>query len=121
MLYELAAIARVADPLLVHKEAKELALTIGKLVIRNKGVVREVVALGDRPLPKIMRKANEPHFNGSHFVMLFDCSSSVQREILRSLKNDPRVIRSYLLKVDDHKSYSVGSSIKRAIDALKTN
>ncbi|GMM45508.1 mitochondrial 37S ribosomal protein YmS16 [Pichia kluyveri] len=118
MLYELVAIARVNNPNFVHAEAKALSSTIGKLVINNKGVVREIVSLGCRPLPKIMTKAGERHFQGSHFLMLFDSSSAVQREILRSLKNDPRVIRSNLVRVDDTNDLNPGSSYSRAANAL---
>ncbi|KAG7869023.1 hypothetical protein KL918_001666 [Ogataea parapolymorpha] len=96
-----------------------LATTLGKMIIRNNGVVREVIGLGLKPLPKIFKKAGERHFQGSHFVILFDSSSAVQREILRSLKNDPRVIRSFLTKVDDSKNYNAGSSVTRAIKAIK--
>lgn len=118
MLYELIAISRVSNPVHVHTEAKALASTIGKLVINNKGVVREVVSLGFRPLPKIMTKAGEQHFQGSQFLMLFDSSSAVQREIIRSLKNDPRVIRVNILKVDDKVNLNPGSSYTRALQAM---
>lgn len=118
MLYELVAIARVSNPLQVHAEAKALASTIGKLVINNKGVVREVQSLGCRPLPKLMTKAGERHFQGSHFLMLFDSSSAVQREIIRSLKNDPRVIRVNLLRVDDKTDLNPGSSYSRAVQSM---
>lgn len=118
MLYELIAIARVSNPSFIHEEAKALASTIGKLVINNKGVVREVKSLGCRPLPKLMSKAGERHFQGSHFLMLFDSSSAVQREIIRSLKNDPRVIRVNLLRVDDSVDLNPGSSYSRAVKVL---
>lgn len=114
MLYELVAIARVISPTAQNAEAKAIASMVGKLIVNNNGVVREVVSLGERPLPKIMKKANERHFEGSHFLMLFDSSDAVQREILRSLKNDPRVIRSSLLRVDDSKNINPGSSYARA-------
>ncbi len=95
-----------------------MASTIGKLVIKNNGVVREIVSLGAKPLPKLMKKANERHFQGSHFLMLFDSSSAVQREILRSLKNDPRVIRSNLIRVDNSKTLNPGSSVSRILSSL---
>lgn len=118
MLYELIAIARVSNPLERHAEAKALASTIGKLVINNKGVVRQIASLGCRPLPKIMTKAGEKHFQGSQFLMLFDSSSAVQREIIRSLKNDPRVIRVNLLRVNDKVDLNPGSSYSRAVQAM---
>ncbi|GMG40412.1 unnamed protein product [Ambrosiozyma monospora] len=119
MLYELIAIARISAPEALHAEAKDLASTIGKLIIRNNGVVREINSLGAKPLPKIITKANERHFQGSHFTMLFDSSVGVQREILRSLKNDPRVIRANLMRVADDSDAVVGSSVKRALKSLK--
>lgn len=119
MLYELVAIARITNPSAVHAEAKELATTIGKLIIQNRGVVREISSLGARPLPKLMKKAGETHFQGSHFLMLFDSSSAVQREILRSLKDDPRVIRANLVKVDHSDNLNPGSSMSRIVGALR--
>ncbi|TID16678.1 hypothetical protein CANINC_004130 [Pichia inconspicua] len=118
MLYELVAISRVTNPLSVHAEAKALASTIGKLVINNRGVVREVVSLGCRPLPKIMTKAGERHFQGSQFLILFDSSSAVQREIMRSLKNDPRVIRANILRINDRVDLNPGSSYTKAVQAM---
>lgn len=118
MLYELITIARVTSPLAVHAEAKALASTVGKLVINNRGVVREVVSLGCRPLPKLMTKAGEQHFQGSHFLMLFDSSSAVQREIMRSLKNDPRVIRANVVRINDRIDLNPGSSYTKAVQAM---
>ncbi|GMM28605.1 mitochondrial 37S ribosomal protein YmS16 [Martiniozyma asiatica (nom. inval.)] len=114
MLYELAVIARVSSPTQKLFEAQNIASTVGKLVINNKGVVREIVNLGVRPLPKIMKTATERHFEGSHFLMLFDSSEGVQKEIMRSLKNDPRVIRTNLLRKKD---WDV-SSYKEAVRAF---
>lgn len=65
-------------------------------------------------LPKIIKKDQEQHFQGYHFLMLFDSSAAVQSEILRTLKKDPRVIRSSIVKVDTSKQLDVASSIERA-------
>ncbi|GAV52062.1 hypothetical protein ZYGR_0AG00530 [Zygosaccharomyces rouxii] len=114
MLYELVGIVRVMNPLAANAEAKDLATTIGKLVIQNRGVVRKIVPLGNKLLPKIMKKDQEKHFQGYHFLMMFDSSASVQSEILRTLKNDPRVIRSSIAKMNTSKQLDVASSIERA-------
>ncbi|CEP24180.1 37S ribosomal protein MRP17, mitochondrial AltName: Full=YmS16 [Cyberlindnera jadinii] len=103
MLYELIAIARVTNPSSAAVEAKEVASTIGRLIIQNRGVVRQIKSLGLQHLPKIMTKDQEHHFQGEKFLMLFDSSTSVQSEILRTLRADPRVIRSMILKVNDKK------------------
>lgn len=114
MLYELVGIVRVMNPLAANAEAKDLATTIGKLVIQNRGVVRKIVPMGNRLLPKIIKKDQERHFQGYHFSMMFDSSAGVQSEILRTLKNDPRVIRSFIAKVKTDKRLDVATSSERA-------
>lgn len=69
--------------------------------------------MGNETLPKIMRKDQERHFQGHRFLMLFDSSAAVQSEILRTLKADPRIIRSYVQRVND-KNLDPGSSLDRA-------
>lgn len=114
MLYELVSVVRVTNPLAASKEAKELVTTIGKLIIGNRGVVRRIIPMGNKLLPKITKKDQEQHFQGYHFLMLFDSSAPVQSEILRTLKNDPRVIRSSIIRISNDKQLDVASSIERA-------
>ncbi|CCE64173.1 hypothetical protein TPHA_0G03330 [Tetrapisispora phaffii CBS 4417] len=114
MLYELVSIVRVVNPMTANREAKDLATTIGKLIINNRGVLRRIIPMGTRFLPKIMKTDQDRHFQGYHFMMLFDSSAAVQSEILRTLRNDPRVIRSSIVKVDTSKNLDVSSSIERA-------
>ncbi|SCV01388.1 LAME_0G15896g1_1 [Lachancea meyersii CBS 8951] len=114
MLYELVSVVRVVNPLVANAEAKQLATTIGKLIVQNRGVVRRILPIGNKLLPKITRKDQEQHFQGYHFLMLFDSSAPVQSEILRTLKKDPRVIRSSIVKMDTSKQLDVASSIERA-------
>lgn len=92
---------------------KRVATTLGRLIIQNRGVVRKIQSMGNETLPKIMRKDQERHFQGHRFLMLFDSSAPVQSEILRTLKADPRIIRSYMQKVSD-KNLDPGSSLDRA-------
>ncbi|CCC67119.1 hypothetical protein NCAS_0A05610 [Naumovozyma castellii] len=114
MLYELIGIVRILDPVVKHKEAKELITTIGKLVINNRGVIRNIIPMKDSlKLPKIMTKDQEQHFQGYHFMMLFDSSPAVQSEILRTLKKDPRVIRSSIIKVNTEKELDVAPSLDK--------
>ncbi|QLQ78187.1 hypothetical protein HG537_0A04340 [Torulaspora globosa] len=115
MLYELVGIVRVLSPSTPNKEAKDLVATIGKLVIQNRGVVRKILPMGNKLLPKIMKKDQEQHFQGYHFLMLFDSSAAVQSEILRTLKNDPRVIRSSIIKVKNEKQLDMASSVERSL------
>ncbi|CCD27434.1 mitochondrial 37S ribosomal protein bS6m NDAI_0K02430 [Naumovozyma dairenensis CBS 421] len=114
MLYELIGIVRILDPVMRHKEAKDVVTTIGKLIIQNRGVVRSIIPMKDTfQLPKIMKKDQEHHFQGYRFMMLFDSSAGVQSEILRTLKKDPRVIRSSIVKVNMGKELDVASSLDK--------
>lgn len=92
-----------------------VAQTVGKLVIGNRGIVRRIISLGPRYLPKLFRKDQEIHFQGSYFTMLFDSSPSVQNELTRILKNDPRVLRSTIFKVPTKKNLNA----KSAVDAVR--
>ncbi|SCW04455.1 LAFE_0H13894g1_1 [Lachancea fermentati] len=114
MLYELVSVVRVINPLSANSEAKELATTIGKLIIQNRGVIRRIIPMGNKLLPKIVKKDQEQHFQGYHFLMMFDASAAVQSEILRTLKRDPRVIRSSIVRMNNKKQLDVASSIERA-------
>ncbi|SMN18879.1 similar to Saccharomyces cerevisiae YKL003C MRP17 Mitochondrial ribosomal protein of the small subunit [Maudiozyma saulgeensis] len=115
MLYELVGIVRTLNRASQTTEAKELLTTVGKLILNNRGVIRKIVPLGQRQLPKIMKKDQEQHINGYHFLMLFDSSAAVQSEILRTLKKDPRVIRSSIVKVDLEKRLNTPSSLHKAL------
>ncbi|CAI4046450.1 hypothetical protein SUVZ_11G2110 [Saccharomyces uvarum] len=115
MLYELIGLVRIANSNAPKLEAKELSTTIGKLIIQNRGVVRDIIPMGIRYLPKIMKKDQEKHFRAYHFLMLFDSSAAVQSEILRTLKKDPRVIRSSIVKTSTDKQLDVASSLHRSL------
>lgn len=115
MYYEIFAIARIQDPLAVSKEAAKIATTIGKLILNNRGVVRQITSLGAKPLPKIISKDQERHFQGYHFIMGFDSSSAVQQELLRTLRRDPRILRSSIIKNDMSKKLNVGTTFERAV------
>ncbi|AMD18904.1 HBR003Wp [Eremothecium sinecaudum] len=114
MLYELVSIVRVVNPLAANQEAKEIATSIGKLIIQNRGVIRRVIPMGNKQLPGIIKKDQEQHFQAYHFLMMFDSSASVQSEILRTLRTDPRVIRSSIIRVNDKKRLDVASSVEKA-------
>ena len=114
MLYELVSVVRGSNPLAANAEAKELATTIGRLIIQNRGVVRKIVPMGSKLLPKIIKKDQEQHFQGYHFQMLFDSSAPVQSEILRTLKKDPRVIRSNIIRLNTDKKLDIPISFERA-------
>ncbi|RCK65262.1 37S ribosomal protein MRP17, mitochondrial [Candida viswanathii] len=119
MYYELFAIARITDPLNHAKEAKKIASTVGKLILNNRGLVRSITSLGARPLPKIISKDQERHFQGYQFLMGFDCSVNVQEQLLRTLKKDPRILRSGILKHDLTQNLDPGTSIEQAVKAAK--
>lgn len=114
MLYELVGIVRMLNSTVPPTEAKDLLTTIGKMIINNRGVIRSITPVGKEQLSTIIRKDQEQHFVGYRFTMLFDSSAAVQSEILRTLKRDPRVIRSFIAKLDTSKALDVAPSIDKA-------
>lgn len=75
--------------------------------------MRQIKSIRVGNLPKVMTKDQEQHFQGCKFMMLFDSSTGVQSEILRTLKADPRVIRSMITKVTD-KRLAAESSLDKS-------
>lgn len=118
MFYELFAIARIQDPIHVNKEAVKIASTVGKLILNNRGVIRQITSLGPKPLPKIISKDQERHFQGYHFIMAFDSSSAVQQELLRTLRRDPRILRSNIVKNDMTRRLDVGTTFERVFSSV---
>lgn len=118
MYYELLAISRILDPQQMAKEAKKIVSTIGKLILNNRGVIRDVTSMGPRVLPKVISKDQERHFQGYHFLMGFDVSSSVQQELLRTLRRDPRVLRANIIRHDLTNKLSPGTSYQRAYNSI---
>lgn len=117
MYYELMAISRISDPLKTNKEATKIVSTLGKLILNNRGVIRDITSLGPRTLPKIVSKDQERHFQGYHFLMGFDVSSNVQQELLRTLRRDPRVLRANIIKQDMSRKLNTGTSFERAFNS----
>ena len=118
MYYELFAITRIHDPVAMNKEATKVASTIGKLILNNRGLVRNITSLGPRSLPKIMTKDREQHFQGFHFVMGFDSSSAVQQELFRTLRRDPRILRCSIIKVDLNKKLNAPTSYEKVFNSV---
>ncbi|KJZ72087.1 hypothetical protein HIM_08542 [Hirsutella minnesotensis 3608] len=98
MLYELIGIVR---PNLA--EAKEIALTVGSLVLRNGGVVRGIANWGVFALPKPVSVHQMKHTHGYYFVMRYDSSSNVHDTVRRTLRLEPRMIRTAHVKLGDGK------------------
>ncbi|KAK6202294.1 mitochondrial 40S ribosomal protein MRP17 [Scheffersomyces amazonensis] len=121
MYYELFAITRIVDPVNGSKEAQKIVSTIGKLILNNRGIIRDITSLGARPLPKIMRKEQERYFQGYHFLLGFDASSNVQEQLLRTLRADPRILRSSIKKIDTSKALNPGSTLQQAALGLTKN
>lgn len=120
MYYELFAIARILDPVQANKEAVKIALTVGKLIINNRGVIRDITSLGPKPLPKIISKEQERHFQGYHFTIGFDSSAAVQQQLLRTLRRDPRILRSSIVKNDMTKKLNCGTTFERAFESVSS-
>lgn len=98
MLYELVGLAR-CPPKQPTREAADLVRHIGKMVLENRGVLRELDNWGVRPLPKVWNKNRQSHIVAAHFYMKFDASPAVQREIRRALQADARVLRCTIVRL----------------------
>lgn len=118
MYYELFAIVRIQDPSVIQKEASKVAATIGRLILNNRGLVRKITSLGPKPLPKVITKDTEQHFQGYNFVMAFDSSSAVQQELFRTLRRDPRILRSTITKIDMKKNLNATSSFENVFKSI---
>jgi small subunit ribosomal protein S6 len=98
MLYELVGIARCAGST-GGEDAAQLVRLAGRLIVNNRGVVRKIENWGVRPLPKITNINRQSHVVASHFYVKFDASPSVQSEVMRALRRDPRLLRTTVVKL----------------------
>ncbi|KAL6399211.1 phytoene synthetase/ ribosomal protein S6 [Ilyonectria robusta] len=99
MLYELIAIVRPGN----LGEVKEIAQTVGSLVLKNGGVVRGLANWGVFSLPKPISVHQMKHTHGHYFVMRYDSSTKVHTDIRNTLRLEPRMIRSAHVKLGDGK------------------
>ncbi|PNY24166.1 37S ribosomal protein Mrp17 [Tolypocladium capitatum] len=99
MLYELIAIVRPGN----LSEVKEIAQTVGSLVLRNGGVVRGLANWGVFSLPKPVSVHQMKHTHGHYFVMRYDASTKVHHDLRSTLRLEPRMIRSAHVKLGDGK------------------
>ncbi|EFZ02859.2 phytoene synthetase/ ribosomal protein S6 [Metarhizium robertsii ARSEF 23] len=99
MLYELIAIVRPGN----LGEVKEIAQTVGSLVLRNGGVVRGLDNWGIFSLPKPISVHQMKHTHGHYFVMRYDSSTKVHQDVRTTLRLEPRMIRSAHVKLGDGK------------------
>ncbi|KAF5664151.1 phytoene synthetase ribosomal s6 [Fusarium heterosporum] len=99
MLYELIAIVRPGSLL----EVKEIAQTVGSLVLKNGGVVRGLANWGVFSLPKPISVHQMKHTHGHYFVMRYDAASKVHQDVRNTLRLEPRMIRAAHVKLGDGK------------------
>ncbi len=80
-----------------------IVLAAGQLVLRQGGVIRDIANWGTFTLPKPISRHEMRHTRGHYFVMRFDSSVRTQEEISRTLRLDPRMIRTSSVKLGDGK------------------
>ncbi|CEF75076.1 hypothetical protein SNK03_003126 [Fusarium graminearum] len=103
MLYELIAIVRPGSLL----EVKEIAQTVGSLVLKNGGVVRGLANWGVFSLPKPISVHQMKHTHGHYFVMRYDAAAKVHHDVRNTLRLEPRMIRAAHVKLGDGKLESL--------------
>ncbi|KAI5284042.1 hypothetical protein KEM54_001627, partial [Ascosphaera aggregata] len=97
MLYELIAVVRPGS----LAETKAIATTIGQTVLRGGGVIRGYTNWGVFKLPKPVTKHQSRQNDGHHFIVRFDSSAAVQKQIRNTLSLDPRMIRFGVVKLGE--------------------
>ncbi|RGP61771.1 phytoene synthetase/ ribosomal protein s6 [Fusarium sporotrichioides] len=103
MLYELIAIVRPGS----LSEVKEIAQTVGSLVLKNGGVVRGLANWGVFSLPKPISVHQMKHTHGHYFVMRYDAAAKVHHDVRNTLRLEPRMIRAAHVKLGDGKLASL--------------
>ncbi|EHK20556.1 uncharacterized protein TRIVIDRAFT_49060 [Trichoderma virens Gv29-8] len=103
MLYELIAIVRPGN----LTEVKEIAQTVGSLVLKNGGVIRGLSNWGVFSLPKPISIHQMKHTHGHYFVMRYDSSPRVHHDVRSTLRLEPRMIRAAHVKLGDGKLETV--------------
>ncbi|ODQ64183.1 ribosomal protein S6 [Nadsonia fulvescens var. elongata DSM 6958] len=99
MFYEIIAIVR-SKGATRNVEAQDIMRTVGKLILNNRGVVRNIEYQGTKHLPKIINRHQQTHIFGTIFSMKFDTSPAVQSEIKRTMNMDPRIVRTMIVNGD---------------------
>ncbi|KAG0224281.1 hypothetical protein BGW42_005212 [Actinomortierella wolfii] len=96
VFYELFCISRSR---LVEANIKDLVKQTSLTVMNKGGVVRALKPWGDKQLPYRIRKHQEYHNEGFHWVMQFDANPTVVAELNKKLNVDPRVLRHTVIKL----------------------
>ncbi|TDL26265.1 hypothetical protein BD410DRAFT_704644, partial [Rickenella mellea] len=82
-----------------YKYIKQLVTESAMLVMNQGGVVRSINSLGRRTLPTRMRAHNVNHSVGDYWSMHFDASPRLVHDLSRKMRQDPKVIRTTVLKL----------------------
>ncbi|KAH8178762.1 squalene/phytoene synthase domain-containing protein [Sarocladium implicatum] len=95
------------DPFAVRpgslSEVKEIAQTVGTLVLRNGGVVRGLANWGVFSLPSPISVHQIKQTHGHYFVMRYDASAKIHDTVRTTLRLEPRMIRAAHVKLGDGK------------------
>lgn len=66
-------------------------------------MIRSLDNWGIFPLPRAISRNQQRHHNGHYFVMRYDASTQTQRDVMKAVMLDVRVIRSTSVKLGDNK------------------
>lgn len=113
MLYELMGIVRSTTRASTGIDVREVLYETGKLIVNNRGVIRNISLVGLEQISTVIQKDQKNHYRGFRFVLLFDASSAVQSEIMRALKRDPKVLRTSVIRINTQKNLDIATSIDR--------
>lgn len=82
---------------------RRIAQTVGSIVLKNGGVVRGLANWGVFSLPKPISVHQMKHTHGHYFVMRYDASTTIHKDVRTTLRLEPRMIRAAHVKLGDGK------------------
>ncbi|KAL8785085.1 MAG: hypothetical protein Q9213_003590 [Squamulea squamosa] len=92
------AISKLQQMLSVYA-CSGIALKAGTLLLQNGGVIRSLTNWGPFLLTKPVKKHQQKHDSGHHFILRFDASPDVQEKVRKAVAIDPRMIRCGVVRM----------------------
>ncbi|KAL8749417.1 MAG: hypothetical protein Q9199_007698 [Rusavskia elegans] len=82
-----------------HFQFTAIRSRAGTLLLQNGGVIRSLTNWGPFLLTKPVKKHQQKHDSGHHFILRFDASPIVQEKVRKAVAIDPRMIRCGVVKM----------------------
>ena len=84
-------------------DKNRIVLAAGQLILRQGGVIRDISNWGVFHLPRAISLNQSRYAKGHYFVLRYDSGIRTHQDLIKTLRIDPRVIRSGGVKLGDGK------------------